>query len=91
MGWGGGYGGVHVGCGERLRCAVCGVRCVVETHGLQRGSAVTGRRRTHLEHLLEHRSLGLLLHALKDGALLLRGHLGVEWYGDRDGDGGPCK
>ena len=48
---------------------------------------MTGRRRTHLEHLLEHRSLGLLLHALKDGALLLRCHLGIEWYGDSDGDG----
>jgi hypothetical protein len=57
-------------------------------HGFAaRGSAVTGRRRTHLEHLLEHRSLGLLLHALKDGALLLRCHLGIEWYGDSDGDG----
>ena len=75
------------GCG--VRCAVCGVWW--RHTDLQRGSAVTGRRWTHLEHLLEHRSLGLLLHALKDGALLLRGHLGVEWYGDRDGDGGPCK
>ena len=74
----------------RREVAVCGVRWRCGGGVTERERSDRGRR-THLEHLLEHRSLGLLLHALKDGALLLRGHLGVEWYGDRDGDGGPCK